>query len=296
MRAGGSMSAAEFLFAPFAEVDLMKRALVAGLALSLSAVPVGVFLMLRRMSLIGDALSHAILPGVAVGYLLSGLSLAAMTLGGLATGMAVALMSGLIARITTLKEDTSFAAFLFMALALGVIIVSLKGADEELVHMLFGDVQALDVKALTFLAIVATLTIAVLALIYRPLVMECVDPLFLRSVSRAGGVAHLTFLMLMVLNMVAGFRALGTLMVIGIMILPAAAAQFWVRDLPRLIAVAIAIGLASSWLGLAAAYHLDLPSGPCVVLTAGLFYAVSILFGRSGGLIRRLTPTRHLQG
>ena len=289
------MNPIDLLFAPFAEAEFMKRALVAGLALSLGAVPVGVFLMLRRMSLIGDAMSHAILPGVAVSYLVSGLSLTAMTLGGLATGMAVALMSGLVARATTLKEDTSFAAFLFVALALGVVIVSLKGSEIDLLHLLFGDAQALDAAALVFLAAVTTTTLAVLALIYRPLVMDSVDPVFLRSVSRAGGFAHLTFLMLMVLNMVAGFRALGTLMVIGIMIVPAAAAQFWARSVPGLIAAAIAIGLTSCWLGLAVSYHLGLPPGPSVVLVAGLFYALSILFGRSSGLIRRLPPARHLE-
>lgn len=289
------MSPVDFLFAPFIEVEFMKRALVGAFALSLGAVPVGVFLMLRRMSLIGDALAHAILPGVAVGYFISGLSLVAMTLGGLATGLAVALMSGLIARLTALKEDTSFAALLFVALALGVVIVSLRGADEELVHVLFGDVAALDATSVLFLAVVATLTLAVLALIYRPLIMECVDPLFLRSVSRAGVIAHLTFLVLMVLNMVAGFRALGTLMAIGIMIVPAASAQFWARQVPGLIAVALVIGLSSCWLGLSAAYHLGLPSGPAVVLVAGSVYVLSVLFGRQGGLVRRLTPTRHLE-
>ena len=289
------MNPLDLLVAPFAEADFMRRALVGGFALSLGAVPVGVFLMLRRMSLIGDALSHAILPGVAVAYLASGLSLAAMTLGGLVTGLAVALMSGLIARATTLKEDTSFAAFYLLALAAGVVIVSLEGADDELLHILFGDALALDREAVIFLAIVASVSVAVLTLIYRPLVMECVDPTFLRSVSRAGGVAHLTFLMLMVLNMVAGFRTLGTLMVIGVMIVPAAAAQFWAREVPGMIATAVGIGIASCWIGLAAAYRLDLPSGPCVVLTAGTFCALSILFGRSGGLLRRFVPARHLE-
>lgn len=289
------MNLLEFLFVPFVEVDVMRQALVAGLALSLGAVPVGVFLMLRRMSLIGDALSHAILPGVALGYFLAGLSLTAMTLGGLVTGLAVALLSGLIARSTMLKEDTSFAALLIIALALGVAIVSFRGADEELVHLLFGDVESLDTAAVTFLAAVATVTLGVMALIYRPLVMECVDPLFLRSVSRAGGIAHLTFLVLMVLNMVAGFRALGTLMAIGIMIVPAAAAPFWARSVPGLIAAALASGIASCWLGLAAAYQLGQPSGPAVVLVAGAIYALSVLFGRQGGLVRRLLPMRHLE-
>ena len=108
------------LIAPFAEFAFMRRALVASLALSLSAAPLGVFLTLRRMSLMGDALSHAILPGVALGYLVAGLSLSAMAIGGLLAGMLVAGLAGLVSRVTTLKEDASLAAIYLVALALGI--------------------------------------------------------------------------------------------------------------------------------------------------------------------------------
>src|SRR6476619_4793229 len=103
---------------PFIEFSFMRRALVGCLALSLGAPPIGVFLMLRRMSLMGDAMSHAILPGAAIGYLLAGLSLFAMSLGGFAAGLAVALSAGLIARSTVLREDASLAAFYLVSLAL----------------------------------------------------------------------------------------------------------------------------------------------------------------------------------
>ena len=106
------------LIAPFAEFAFMRRALVASLALSLSAAPLGVFLTLRRMSLMGDALSHAILPGVALGYLVAGLSLSAMAIGGLLAGMLVAGLAGLVSRVTTLKEDASLAAIYLVALVL----------------------------------------------------------------------------------------------------------------------------------------------------------------------------------
>lgn len=289
------MSPYDLLFAPFAEFAFMKRALVGGLAVSLGATPVGVFIMLRRMSLIGDTLAHAILPGVAVGYLLSGLSVAAMTVGGLATGLVVALLAGVVARTTIQKEDASFAAFHLIALAVGVALISLGGSNVDLLHVLFGSVLALNDEALLFLVAVATATLVTLALVYRPLVMECVDPLFLRSVSRAGGLAHIVFLMLAVLNMVAGFHALGTLMAIGMMILPAAGARFWSDSVAGLIAVAIGIGAASVWAGLVLSYHLALPSGPSIVMTAGGVYVLSVLFGTSGGLIRRILPVRHLE-
>src|SRR6201993_5183272 len=114
------------LIAPFTEFEFMRRALAAVVALSLGAAPIGVFLMLRRMSLVGDAMAHAILPGAAVGFLLSGLNLFAMTAGGLIAGFAVALLAGVVARTTDLKEDASLATFYLASLALGVTFVSVK--------------------------------------------------------------------------------------------------------------------------------------------------------------------------
>src|SRR5688572_11761112 len=191
----------DLLIGPFAEFEFMRRALVGAAAIALGGGPMGVFLMLRRMSLTGDAMSHAILPGAAVGYLVAGLSLPAMTLGGLAAGVVVAMLAGLVSRVTALKEDASLAAFYLLSLALGVTIVSLKGSNVDLLHVLFGTVLALDDAALLLLAAIATITLAALALLYRPLVLECVDPVFLRSVSRSGTPAHLAFLGLVVLNL-----------------------------------------------------------------------------------------------
>src|SRR6478735_9681529 len=175
----------EFLIAPFAEFEFMQRALVGVIAIALGGGPIGVFLMLRRMSLTGDAMAHAILPGAAIGYLVAGFSLPAMTIGGLVAGFAVALAAGAVARLTVMKEDASLAAFYLISLALGVTIVSLRGSVVDLFHVLFGTVLALDDDVLVLLSSVATLTLVTLALAYRPLVLECVDPGFLRSVSRS---------------------------------------------------------------------------------------------------------------
>ena len=139
--------------------------------------------MLRRMSLTGDAMAHAILPGAAVGYLVAGLSLGAMTIGGLIAGMAVALLSGFVTRITALREDASLAAFYLISLALGVLIVSTRGSNVDLMHVLFGTVLALDDAALILLCSIASLSVLTLAALFRPLVLECADPQFLRSVS-----------------------------------------------------------------------------------------------------------------
>jgi zinc/manganese transport system permease protein len=280
---------------PFSDFEFMQRALVGVIAIAVGSGPVGVFLMLRRMSLTGDAMAHAILPGAAVGYLVAGLSLPAMTIGGLAAGVIVAVLAGLVARFTELKEDASLAAFYLLSLALGVTIVSLRGSNVDLLHVLFGTVLALDDAALLLLAAIATITLAALALLYRPLVLECVDPTFLRSVSRAGTPTHLIFLGLVVLNLVGGFHALGTLLAVGMMMLPAAAARFWSADITLMIVVATLIGMASGAAGLLLSFHAELPAGPAIILTAGAVYLVSLAFGTQGGLLWLARPRRHLE-
>src|SRR3954471_18483192 len=257
------------LIGPFTEFEFMRRALAAVIALSLAGAPIGVCLMLRRMSLVGDAMAHAILPGAAVGFLLSGLNLFAMTAGGLIAGFVVALLTGLVARTTELKEDAALATFYLLSLALGVTIVSLKGTNVDLLHVLFGDVLALDNPTLLLIAANASVSLLVLALIYRPLVVECVDPGFMRSVSRAGGPAHLAFLVLVVINLVSGFHALGTLLAVGIMMLPAATGRFWARDVTPMIVIATASGVVAGYAGLLLSFHAGVASGPAVILVAG---------------------------
>jgi zinc/manganese transport system permease protein len=285
----------DLLIAPFAEYRFMQRALIATLALAFGAAPIGVFLMLRRMSLIGDAMAHAILPGAAVGFLIAGLSLVAMAGGGLIAGFLIAVGAGLIARSTQLKEDASLAAFFLISLALGVTIVSVKGTNVDLLHFLFGSVLAVDDMALLLIVSFTTVSLIVLALIWRPLVLECVDPGFLRSVSRAGGPVHIAFLALVVLNLVGGFQALGTLLAVGIMMLPAVTSRFWARDITSMVAVAIGSAALAGYVGLLVSYHANLPSGPAIILVAGGIYLLSVALGPVGGLVWQALPQRHLE-
>ena len=283
----------QFLIAPFTEFAFMQRALLGAVLLSLGACPIGVFLMLRRMSLTGDAMAHAILPGAAAGFLLYGLQILPMTIGGLVAGAVVALGAGAVSRLTVQKEDASLAAFYLISLALGVTMVSLRGSSIDLMHVLFGTVLALNDAALTLISIVAVATLAALALFWRALVAECLDPLFLRSVSRLGSPVHFIFLGLVVLNLVAGFQALGTLLSVGLMVLPAAAARFWTQRVETMAALAIVIGLVSSVGGLLLSYHAALPSGPAIILSIGAIYLVSVLFGTRGVLAARRPHPAH---
>ncbi|MBU1315935.1 MAG: metal ABC transporter permease [Alphaproteobacteria bacterium] len=271
----------------------MQRALFGSLILSVTCAPVGVFLMLRRMSLTGDAMSHAILPGAALGFLFFGLEIIPMTVGGLAIGLLVALGSGLVSRFTVQKEDASMAAFYLISLAVGVLIVSWRGSSVDLMHVLFGSVLALNDEALGLIVGIAVFTYAMLLVFWRGLVAECLDPLFLRSVSRIGGPVHLLFLVLVVLNLVGGFQALGTLLSVGLMMLPAVGARFWSNDVRSLCVIAVAIAMLSAVCGLLLSYHASMPSGPAIIFIAGAFYLVSALVGRRGVLASLFVSGRH---
>ncbi|HBC56871.1 MAG TPA: zinc ABC transporter permease [Gammaproteobacteria bacterium] len=286
----------DILWGPFLEFGFMRRALVGCIAISVSATPVGMFMILRRMSLTGDAMAHAILPGTAIAYLFTGLSLGAMTLGGLVAGLVVAMAAGLVARRTQLREDTSLAAFYLISLALGVMLLSVRGNNIDLFHVLFGNILALNNPSLFLLASIASVSILLLAIILRSLILECVDPAFLRSVSRTSPIAHYGFLVLMVINLVAGFHALGTLMAVGIMILPGAAAKFWARSLQGMLGLGVLLSISGSYLGLLLSYYYDLPAGPAIILFLGTVYVMSVFFGSESGLLSRRIYRRHLAG
>ena len=239
------MTLAALLIQPFADYGFMRRALVATLALGLGGAPIGTLLVLRRMSLMGDAMAHALLPGAALGFLVAGFSLAAMSAGGFAAAFAVALAAGFVTRKTSQREDASFAAFYLIALALGVMLISTHGSSVDLMQVLFGTILAVDDAALLLIACVASVTLLALAIAYRALLAECLDPGFLRSVGGRGHLVHGLFLMLTVANLVAGFQALGTLMAVGLMMLPAIAARFWAGEVWSLALVATGIAVFS---------------------------------------------------
>jgi zinc/manganese transport system permease protein len=278
-----------FLLEPFA-LGFMRRALAGCLALSVAAPPLGVFLVLRRMSLMSDVLQHGVLPGIAVGGILAGISIWAMGLGGVVAGLAVAVLAGWLARRTGEREDSQLAGMYLMALAAGVALISAQ-RSIDLTHILFGNVLAVDDAALFGMAGVATVTLPTLALIWRPLVLESLDPGFMAATAGKGALWHLVFLMLVVLCVVSGFVALGTLMSVGLMMLPAIAARHWSDSLAGQVRVAVLLACLSSVGGLMLSYNLDIPAGPAIVLAAGGLWLLSLVTGRRASLWRQAIPS-----
>lgn len=276
------------LFFPFAEFDFLKRALVTCVVLCLGSVPMGVFLLLKRMSLVGDALSHSILPGVALGYFIFGFSLPAMSLGGFLAGIIILLLSTWVTKVTRLKQESSFASLYLISLSFGVLAISAKGSATDLHHVLFGNLLSVDLALMVLVGVTSSVSLIFMSLFYRALVLESFDLGAFKSYSAkslGSQAIPWAFLGLLVANLVASFHAIGTLLSLGMIILPAATAMLWVNNVQKVILVSLAIAMMSSYFGILLSFHFDFATGPSIVLVTGLAYLLSLIrhltFGKS---------------
>jgi zinc/manganese transport system permease protein len=265
----------DILIGPFAEYIFMKRALVTCVCMALTSAPIGVFLVFRRMSLMGEALSHGILPGIAVAYIIAGASLWTMTLGGVIAGLLIAYMSYYISKKTILNEDASFSALYILSLAVGIFLLSHQGGTLNLMHLLFGGVLAINRETLVFVTIVSTLSLGLLVTFFKALVYDCFDPLFMRMKKVNTPVLQGIFILLVVLNLVASCQALGTAMALGIMMIPAISARLLTHNLSHMIFLSFIFAVLSSYIGLLISMHGNYPSGPTIIMVTGFFYGLS---------------------
>lgn len=261
----------------------MRRAFVVTTILSASVAPVGAFLVLRRLSLAGEAMAHAITPGVVIGFVTAGLSVMSLLFGGLIAGLGVAVLTAYVARNTILRSDASLASLYLIALAIGIFILSAAGSAVPLKSFLFGSILGVDDASMILVGGVATVTLLTFALILRPLIMSTCDPVFFESQVKRPWIVDQGFMFLLVLNLLAAFKTLGTLMAVGLMILPATAARYWSGTITAQLGLGFIFSLLSCWLGLTLSYVLpETPSGPAIVLVAGAIFVLSALFGPLG--------------
>ena len=270
----------------------MRRAFVATVVLSASVAPVGAFLVLRRLSLAGEAMAHAIMPGIVIGFVVAGMSVSSLLVGGLIAGVGVASLAALLARKTILRSDASLAALYLLALAIGIFILSASGSAVPLKSFLFGSILGIDDASLLLLVSVATTTLVAFAVLLRPLIVSTCDPVFFESQTRRPWIVEQGFMLLLVLNLLAAFKTFGTLMAVGLMILPAAAARYWVSTITGQIGLGFTFALSSCWLGLTVSFLLpETPSGPAMVIMAGGFFAISAIVGPYGFARRVRAPS-----
>ena len=265
------------------EYAFMVRALVATTVMSFAIAPVGAFLVLRRLSLAGEAMAHAIVPGIVIAFAVVGLSVSSMVAGGLIAGIAVAALTSLLARMTIIREDASLASLYLIALALGIFILSAAGSAVPLKSFLFGSILGINNETLVLIGATTTITLVSFAFILRPLIANTIDPLFYESQTKYSGFAAHWFMFLVVLNLLGAFKALGTLMAVGLMILPATAARYWASTITSYLLMTFVFALLSCWIGLMVSFYLpNVPSGPAIVLVAAVFFLISLILAPQG--------------
>jgi len=266
----------EILLDPFLEFDFLRQALLACVLLSFAAIPLGLFISYRRLSLTGDSLSHAILPGIALGFWFYGLSIPAMTIGGFIAGFIIVLISTWTSKVTLLKEDSTLAVTYLLSLALGVFLVSLKGSPLDLFHFLFGNILSIDSENLLYLGFATLFILIILFIIYEPLKVLTVDFEFARFLKVRTTLVHILFMTLVVLNLVISFRLLGTLLSVGELIIPAITARLFFRKFTSQVLGGVIISGLSCLIGLLLSFHLNWPSGPTLILCMGMFFILGL--------------------
>lgn len=276
------MSLHEFFVAPFS-YEFMQRGLVSSALLGVSGGLLGCILILRRLALMGDALSHSLLPGIALAWLLFGASTMALFVGALAAGLLTALGSALLSRLTRVKEDAAFGSLFTVCFGLGVALLGKLPTRINLAHFLFGHVLGVGPADLQLAAGVSAVTLLAFALGYRAILLETFDPVFHRASGGRGGLVHLGFLALTVLNLVAALQMMGVVLALGLFLLPAVSAYLWCDHFARMLALSVAFAVASSAAGILLSYHAGLASGAAIVLCLGaVFFGSALLSPRYG--------------
>lgn len=232
-------------------------------------------------------MAHAIVPGIVIAFVAFGLSVVSMITGGLIAGIIVALGTSLLAHRTLIREDASLASLYLISLALGIFILSAAESAIPLKSFLFGSALGIDDDTLILIGGTATLTLISFAIMLRPLIAATFDPVFFESQTRYPSLVQQCFMFLLVLNLLAAFKSLGTLMAVGLMILPATSARYWVSTITAYLTLTFAFALASCWIGLILSFYLsNVPTGPAIVLVAGGLFFLSLIFSPLG-LIRK---------
>jgi ABC-type Mn2+/Zn2+ transport system permease subunit len=271
----------------------MQRALLCCALIGFTNGFLGTYIILRRQALLADALSHSLLPGVAIAAMIAGLSPGGLLLGGLLAAMLVALGGQLVARNSRLKDETAVASLYIIAFAVGIILIRFSRVKIDLTHFLFGNILGVGDGDLWIAYGAATLTLGGLVLFHRPLLLVLFDATVARASGIRVGWLETGLLTLTVLGLVASLQAVGVLLSLGLMILPAATAYLLTDSFTRMLWGGALLGMTSAVGGLFLSFHANIPSGPCIVLLLGVFLAAAYLLSPRYGILPRILRKSH---
>ena len=273
--------------------EFMRRVLVGGALVGFTNGFLGAFVVLRRLALMADSLSHSLLPGLAVGVMLFGLAPAGLFFGALVAALIVAVGAQMIARSSRLKEDTALGALYTVAFSLGIVLLKFVKVRVSLLHYLFGNILGLSNSDLWIIYGISLLVVPLLAALQRPLLLTLFDPTVAASQGIRVNWLNFVLMVALVLTMIASLQAIGVIMLLGLLIAPAATVYLLCDSYPAMLWGGGAIGMFGSCAGLLLSYRLDLPSGACIVLVLGVLLLAAYLFSPRYGLFRQLRPARH---
>ena len=284
----------DWLLEPFRH-EFMQRALLGGALIGFTNGFLGAFVVLRRLALMADSLSHSLLPGLVIGVMVFGLAPQGLFLGALVAALFVALGSQMIARSSRLKEDTALGILYTVTFSIGLVLLSFVKVRVSLMHYLFGNIIGLADSDLWVCYAVTLITVPVLAALQRPFLLTLFEPNVARSQGVAVGALNLLLIVLLVLTMVSSLQAVGVILLLGLLLAPAATIYMLCDSFPAMLWGGGLIGLVGSVAGLVLSNRVpNLPSGAAIVLVLGVMFFVAYLFSPRYGIIGRLVRRRHL--
>lgn len=268
----------------------MVRGLLAAVMVGIVCATVGTYVVLRGMAFFGDALAHAILPGVAVGYLISGGAQGTIFWVSMATAVAVALGIGSITKGSDMKEDTAIGIIFAAMFALGIALISsIRSYAVDLVHFLFGNVLGVSTGDLWLTGIFSLLVIATIILLYKEFLVLSFDPMLAATLRLPATWLNYLLLILIAVAIVVSLQTVGVALMVAMLITPPATAALLTRRLPSMMALAATIGAVSSVIGLYLSFYFSIASGAAIVLVCTAFFVLAMLFApQKGWLARRL--------
>jgi ABC-type Mn2+/Zn2+ transport system permease subunit len=263
----------------------MQRGLLASVIVGVVCAVIGCYVVLRGMAFLGDALAHAILPGVAVAYLLGG----NLTAGALIAAVIVALLIGLFSRQGAMREDTAIGILFAAALSLGVALISsVRTFAVDLSHILFGNVLGVSPADLGLAAGLGGAVLLAVVVFYKPLLVISFDPVLAATLRWPAELFRNLLLVLLALTIVVSLQTVGVGLVAAMLVTPAATANLLTRRLPAMMALAALIGALSAVVGLYLSYYANVASGAAVVLVCTGFFLLALLVAPGRGWLWRL--------